>query len=354
MKSIRITIIGNQPGKMEKLIYCLESARDIELSAPVPNIQAALDLPAEHNQDIFLIFDSPAIVDTIQQLRRFRPGAGIIVVIAEMDEMSAQRVISALAAGAFDFIQSQETSADEFSCSLLLSKIRCCSIKLYSLSARQNEDNNVSAQTAMRTPVTIKPVKLRKFDALLIGVSTGGPEALTKLIPALPETLPVPVFIVLHMPKNFTAPMAAMLDKKSKIRVAEIVDGEMPVAGKAYMAPGGIHGSLRRDAKGRTSLCIVDSPPENGCKPSVDVLFRSAASIYAHRSLAVILTGMGNDGTKGAEEIKRQGGTIIVQDEPTSVVWGMPGSVVRAGFADEILPLDQIVKRICIFMGYAV
>jgi len=179
-----------------------------------------------------------------------------------------------------------------------------------------------------------------------MGVSTGGPEVLAEIIPEFPAWFPLPIVIVLHMPKHFTGRMAEALDRKSELAVSEAAEGDVLQPGHVYLAPGGLHLVLDRDTRQRIALRTVDDPPENGCKPSVDVLFRSAARVLGHRVLAVVLTGMGEDGTRGLGELKKHKVRVLVQDEATSVVWGMPGSAVRAGYADEVLPLGRIAPRI--------
>ena len=159
---------------------------------------------------------------------------------------------------------------------------------------------------------------------MLIGVSTGGPAALARLVPALPGDLGAPVFIVQHMPALFTEPLAASLDKKSAIRVKEAQDGEVAQANHAYVAPGGRHMKLVPGPRGEIVVRISDDPPENGCRPAVDYLFRSAALNFPGRSVAAILTGMGNDGTAGLRMLKRSGCFSIAQDEASCVVFGMP------------------------------
>jgi two-component system chemotaxis response regulator CheB len=176
---------------------------------------------------------------------------------------------------------------------------------------------------------------------LAIGCSTGGPDALATVLPALPADLAVPVVVVQHMPPVFTRLLAARLDGQSAVTVAEAVHGEPLVPGRVLIAPGGSHLVVRRVG---TSVVaeLTEDPPENFCRPAVDVLFRSVAAVYGDRVLAAVLTGMGRDGEKGATVIRDGGGEVVAQDDATSVVWGMPGAVAAAGQADRILPLPQI------------
>jgi two-component system chemotaxis response regulator CheB len=183
------------------------------------------------------------------------------------------------------------------------------------------------------------------IDAVLIGVSTGGPNALNEVIPALPADLGVPVLIVQHMPPLFTKILAERLDSRAALDVHEAVDGDLVTAGGVWLAPGGHHMVVRRDTLG-VHVAINDDPPENSCRPAVDPLFRTATDAYEGKVLAVILTGMGHDGMHGCEHVAGAGGQILAQDEATSVVWGMPGYVARAGLAEAVLPIGDMAGAI--------
>jgi two-component system, chemotaxis family, protein-glutamate methylesterase/glutaminase len=183
------------------------------------------------------------------------------------------------------------------------------------------------------------------FDILAIGASTGGPNVLASIIEKLPKGFPIPIVIVQHMPPLFTRSLAERLDQSCSIRVREAGEGDVIAPATAWVAPGDRHLVLRR-AGSDVRLGLFDGPPENSCRPSVDVLFRSVAQAFGARALGVVLTGMGCDGLSGCREIRAAGGAVLVQDEATSVVWGMPGHVAEAGLADEILPLDRIADAI--------
>jgi len=183
------------------------------------------------------------------------------------------------------------------------------------------------------------------IDVIALGVSTGGPNALQSVIPNLPAGLSVPLVAVQHMPPLFTASLAERLDRDSKIHVVEAQEGMEIEAGTMYIAPGGWHLTLRK-ANGKVRAHLTDTAPVNSCRPSVDVLFQSVEEIYGSRVLTVILTGMGCDGAAGVAALRAKGAYSLVQDEATSVVWGMPGAVAQAGNADETLPLPAIASRI--------
>ena len=178
-----------------------------------------------------------------------------------------------------------------------------------------------------------------------VGTSTGGPNALVEVFKRLPADFPLPILIVQHMPPVFTAMLAERLTTLGGVPVREAAEGLRVLPGNAYIAPGGKHMEVRRMGL-NLFLHLQEEPPENSCRPSVDVLFRSAALAYGPHILAVVMTGMGQDGLRGCEWIKERGGRVLAQDEASSVVWGMPGYVAQAGLADSVLPLNQIAGEI--------
>jgi two-component system chemotaxis response regulator CheB len=180
----------------------------------------------------------------------------------------------------------------------------------------------------------------------LIGVSTGGPNALGDLLPALPGNLGVPVLVVQHMPAVFTQTLAESLDAKCALKVCEATDGMRAMANTVYIAPGGRHMRLAVGPGGVKLIQVTDDPPENNCRPSVDYLFRSAADNFPGKSMGVILTGMGHDGTLGLQMLKRHGCFVIAQDEASCAVFGMPRAAIDAGVVDAVLPLGAIASRI--------
>jgi two-component system chemotaxis response regulator CheB len=198
-------------------------------------------------------------------------------------------------------------------------------------------------------PVRDGPVKVpRRVDVIAIGSSTGGPRALEEIITKLPASMPMPIIVVQHMPPVFTKSLARNINEKSELHVCEASEGERPVAGKVYIAPGGRHMLLEKDGDGEPEIRVNDDPPENSCRPSADVLFRSLCSVYRpERVLCVVLTGMGSDGAKGVKALQdRGGGYCITQSEKSCVVYGMPRAVVEAGLVCEVLDLEEIAARI--------
>jgi len=192
-----------------------------------------------------------------------------------------------------------------------------------------------------------RAVRKSKSEVIGIGISTGGPNALIKMIPMLPEDLKAAILIVQHMPPMFTASLAKSLNNKSKIEVKEAENGDVIEPGKILIAPGGKQMKIVAGADGITrKIKITDDPPENSCKPSVDYLFRSIAQHYVGRSTGVIMTGMGSDGSKGLVQMKNNGSTVIAQDEATCTVYGMPKEPAESGTADIVVPLEKIAREI--------
>jgi two-component system chemotaxis response regulator CheB len=210
-------------------------------------------------------------------------------------------------------------------------------------------DVAVAKPTRRPTPAIPAPPRRTtpagRVDVVAIGLSTGGPDALAQVLPQLPGDLPVPILIVQHMPAVFTRLFAQRLSAKSRVAVVEATPGELVLPGQVYIAPGDYHMTVVRDGAD-VRIATNQAPPESWCRPAVNVLFRSVADVYGGSTLAVVLTGMGQDGLRGCERLRECNAQIVAQDEPTSVVWGMPGIVATTGLADKVLPLEDIAAEI--------
>jgi two-component system, chemotaxis family, protein-glutamate methylesterase/glutaminase len=291
----------------------------------------------------------------IQRLNASRsPDAAVgVIMVSAHTKRGAEVTMQALRDGAFDFIAKPSgPNTDENLQRLrreLLTRIHQFLLSRKRASAVQPATGASVAPpfplaSSSRRRQWLQAVPRRTVRALVIAASTGGPRVLETLLPALRQRTDLPILVVQHMPPKFTSSFAESLARLSGSTVVEARDGDLVRAQTTYIAPGGKHLLVRLD-QGRLVTGVNEQPPENGCRPSADVLFRSAAALYGDL-VAIVLTGMGRDGTAGLGAVKRAGGYSLVQDEATSVVWGMPGSAVEAGVADEVLPLGAIADAV--------
>ncbi|WP_242448343.1 chemotaxis response regulator protein-glutamate methylesterase [Cellulomonas sp. WB94] len=302
-------------------------------------------------------------IEAVRELRRAGHHMPIIM-FSTLTERGAEATLDALVAGASDYVTkpSNTGSVQESLAQVagqLLPKIKALVPRVQPVSASAFRATPPGAASltgaapraagiarvpdgAHRLPGTLRAEPApHAVRAVILGSSTGGPEALSRFVSGLSAPLPVPVLIVQHMPPVFTRQLAARLDRMGPSTVVECAGDEELVPGHVYIAPGDRHLELRRSGAGVRTV-LTDSPPVNFCRPSVDVLFRSAVGVLGGDLLAVVLTGMGADGRTGCEAVVSAGGTVVVQDEATSVVWGMPGAVASAGLAHRVLPIADV------------
>jgi len=319
----------------------LDEDPEIEVVGTASNGKLGLAKISQLKPDVVVMdLEMPVMggLEALPILRREHHRLPVVVFSAQSEE-GAGKTLEALALGANAFCAKPtgvSGPAEAMQCmrDSLLPEIRA-------LCGLRGARPTLIPKSPAPTPIARKrTARTRPVEILLIGSSTGGPNALMDVIPLLPADLPVPVVIVQHMPPMFTKMLAKRLDAASQISVAEATHGAPLKKGLAYIAPGDFHMVL--DSKVRARVLLNQEAPENSCRPAVDPLFRSAAKHYGASCLAVVLTGMGKDGTAGAKLLVDQGSKVMAQDEETCVVWGMPGHVVRAGLADDILPLKQI------------
>jgi two-component system, chemotaxis family, protein-glutamate methylesterase/glutaminase len=288
---------------------------------------------------------------TLKELRKTYPRLPVIMFSA-LTVRGAEATLDALSLGATDYF-TKPTNAGGLDASLgvireqLIPKIKALCPGAGNGAPAAGRANLVARPSVIGAPATSTAARIPsgRVDVLAIGTSTGGPNALVEILRPLPADFPVPIVIVQHMPPMFTRLLAERLSAECAIPVQEASSGTILQAGKAWIAPGDFHMIVAPEAR-QMRLQLNQEPPENSCRPAVDVLLRSVAKAFGPNSLTVILTGMGQDGMRGCEHVREAGGQILVQDEPTSVVWGMPGSVARAGLADRVLPLSLMANEI--------
>lgn len=353
MPQIRVLIVDDAVVVRRMLADVLDADPDITVAGTASNGRIALAKIKQLQPDLVTLDIEMPVMDGLEALKAIRKSnpALPVIMFSTLTVRGGAATLDALALGATDYLTKP---ANVGSVSEGLERIReelIPRIKIFCracLEAVKRVEPKSESPVATAPPVDY-PEPQDRIDAVAIGVSTGGPTALAELIPLLPRDLEVPVLIVLHMPPVFTKLFADRLDAKSEIRVMEGTDGDRIEPGCVWLAPGGLHMTVRR-RRIDTIVHTDQTPPENYCRPAVDVLFRSMVETYGPHVLGVVMTGMGKDGLKGCETIRRAGGRVIVQDEATSVVWGMPGYVARAGLAQETVPLerlgDVITKRV--------
>jgi len=300
-------------------------------------------------------------IETLEYIKKKWPDIGVIMVSA-YNSKDSKYTMKALEIGAFDFIAKPEADTMEKNLQFIKKSLYPM-IKAY---IRRSEIRNLLRKAPENKKALEKKVlpatksndlisrmkrlasnRRVKSNVITIGISTGGPNALAKVIPQLPGNLNVPILIVQHMPPVFTQALAQSLDAKSKLTIVEATEGDIVKPNYVYIAPGGKQMKVVTDMKGKDKIIrITDDPPENNCKPSADYLFRSVANVYGEKSTGVIMTGMGSDGSAGLKVLKAKGAFLIAQNEKSCVVYGMPREPIESGIIDIISPLDQIADEI--------
>ncbi len=354
----------------------LEEIPGVEVVGKAGNGKIALMRIKELQPDIITLdIEMPVMngIEVLEVIKREKIDVGVVVVSA-VTVKGGDMTIKALQLGAFDFITKPDSGTaaeNRIAIIEMLSPI----ISAWDQKNKQIDtpkDKQKTEQIPVKTGIPgMKPVVkgksaaytptssvdlgtyihnipfLKKPEIVVIGVSTGGPAALGQMLPKISAGIGVPILIVQHMPPLFTNSLAKSLNARCQISVKEAEEGEKLVPGTAYIAPGGKQMKISASASGNDHLIrITDDPPENNCKPAVDYMFRSVASYFPGKTTAVIMTGMGSDGTVGTRLIKRHGGVSIAQDEESCVVFGMPMEVVKAGAVDLVVPLDMIADSI--------
>jgi two-component system chemotaxis response regulator CheB len=316
----------------------------VEVVGTAANGAAALQLISQLKPDLVTLdIEMPEMngLEALAEIRR-RGLRLPVIMFSTLTERGAVATLDALSLGADDYVTKPASTGNaagalELICGELVPRIKA-----------------LCSHTVAPAPVTsvgasqLRPKgggERRRVDVVAIGSSTGGPNALTAVLSSMPADVAVPLLIVQHMPPVFTRFLAERLAAKCALAVREAADGATLAPGTAWIARGDYHLTLLREGT-QVRVVMTQEPPENSCRPAVDVMFRSVADVYGGNSLAVVLTGMGQDGLRGARQLHGLGAQIVVQDEASSVVWGMPGFIARAGIADAVLPVGQIAPEI--------
>lgn len=340
MRPLRVLVVDDSVVIRRLVSDVLSADADIEVVGTAANGRIALEkLDALRPDAVTLDIEMPVLdgLGTLRELRRSHSRLPVVM-FSTLTQRGGIATLEALALGASDYVTKPSNVG---SANQAMENVREQLIpKIKALCGRRTI---VAPPRSAPAPRPNRPSK--RVELLAIGCSTGGPEALERVLPLLPATFPVPVVVVQHMPPMFTGLLAARLNNRCALEVVEAAEGDVLRPGRVLIAPGGRHLVLRRSG-GRTVVELNDDPPENFCRPAVDPMFRTAAQAYGPGVLATVLTGMGTDGRKGAEAVRASGGSVLAQDAATSVVWGMPGAVVEAGLADQVLPLASVATGI--------
>lgn len=364
---IRVLVVDDSSVMRRIIATALRKNAALEVAGYATNGLQAIERVRELQPDVVTLdIEMPELdgLSALREIRKYNTSVPIIM-FSTLTHRGAQATVMALTAGATDYVckPSAATGSIDQAFQVLESELIPKIIGLAQRALRRKKAP--SAPMASAAPLLTRPLAAsdavvtgwapsqlpptaapRTVAAIVVGVSTGGPMALKQLFGALRAPLSVPMFIVQHMPATFTTLLAARLTASGVATVKEADNGELALAGVAYMAPGGQHLTVTGNASTRVFMALSEDAPRNSCRPSVDVLFESAAHIYGDAVLALMLTGMGSDGLRGCQAIKARNGRVIVQDEDSSVVWGMPGAVAQQGLADMVLPLEKIAEEL--------
>lgn len=341
MLPVRVLVVDDSVVVRKLLCEALASSTEVQLAGTASSGAIALAKIPQLNPDVITLdIEMPGLngIQTLTQIRKLYPKLPVIM-FSTLTERGAAITLEALSLGASDYMTKPSNSE---SLTEAMEQVRRELLaKIVSLASRSRPG------PASSPPISADKRKSRcqRIEILAIGTSTGGPNALAEVVPRLPEDFPVPVVLVQHMPPLFTRLLADRLNSQSPLLVQEAEAGKTLEPGQVWIARGDYHMTVARKGTG-VVLNLNQEPPENSCRPAVDVLFRSVAQVYGQSVLGVVMTGMGSDGARGAAHIREAGGEILVQDEASSVVWGMPGAVVSAGVADKICPLPEISLEI--------
>ena len=341
---LRVVVIDDSAYVRKVVREILSRSPFLEVVGTARDGREALELVERLDPDVVtcdLIMPELDGVGFVREQMQRRP---VPIIIMSVAKETAEAALTALDLGAIDFVQKPTALASEkmFEVSSeLIDKVKAAgNISL----------NRLPAPPAQQTTPIVEPATkvagTHSVDLVVIGISTGGPQALKRLIPQLPRDFPVPVVMVMHMPVGYTEMYAAKLNEQSPLEVREAAEGDEVKPGRIFLAQAGRHLTLKRNANG-TVVTHLDARPFNTLhRPSVDVLFQSAAEVYGNRVLGVVMTGMGSDGKEGAAWIKSQGGLIFTEAETSCVVYGMPGVVMEAGLSDKSIALEKLAHAI--------
>lgn len=353
-KIIRVLIVDDSAYVRKVIKQMLSRNPFIEVVDTARDGEEALEKIESLNPDVVTLDLIMPQMDGVEFLQKQMARRPIPVVVVSIANEGGELVLAALDAGAVDFVQKPTALATEkiFEISEeLIEKVKaaaCVPLSHLPTIAGLEKSSNAAIK-AEETEVILdleKPLYLPNIKLVAIGISTGGPQALALLIPQLPANFPVPIVVVLHMPVGYTKMYAQRLDQLSALQVIEVQEGDRIEPGMVAIAPAGRHLKFYAYSNGSVTAHLEARPFDTLHRPSVDVMFQSAAEVYGKGVLGIVMTGMGSDGKQGAAWIKAAGGTIWTESESSCIVYGMPRSVVEAGLSDRTIPLDFMAKAL--------
>jgi two-component system, chemotaxis family, protein-glutamate methylesterase/glutaminase len=348
MRKLRVLVVDDSVVIRRMLTDILSEDPQVEVVGVAGSGAIALaKIPLTHPDIVTLDIEMPDMdgLETLTAIRRLHPGLPVIM-FSSLTERAASTTLEALARGATDYVTkpaatgSREASIEHVRAQLL-PRLRALGMR----SLAGNPSLPVDARSSAPGAPDSRRVATARVEVLVVAASTGGPNAIAEVFARIPKSLSVPVVIVQHMPPVFTQLFADRLSSACPLNFSEAKGGEALAPGQAYVAPGDYHMRLVRDGT-VVRVALDQGPQEQSCRPAADVLIRSTVDIYGPGTLAVVLTGMGQDGLKGCTQVRARGGQVIVQDEASSIVWGMPGFVANAKLAHAVLPLSEIADEI--------
>ena len=342
-KVLRVLVVDDSAYVRKVIKLMLSRSPYIEVVGAAHDGEEAIELVEELKPDVVVLDLIMPRMDGVEFLKTQMKRRPVPVVVVSVESDTAEMALAALDAGAIDFIQKPTALATEKIYEIsdeLISKVKFAASA--SISALKPFPGGKPQVAEHASPID----RSGRVDMVVMGISTGGPQALKFLIPQFPTDFPVPIATVLHMPVGYTQMYAQKLNEVSKIEVMEAREGDLVRGGIMMLAPAGRHLTFHRRENGEVVAHLDARPFDTPHRPSVDVLFQSAGKVYGDRVLGVVMTGMGSDGKEGAAWIKSQGGLVYVESEDTCVVYGMPRSVFEAGLSDRVISLDQMARAI--------
>lgn len=343
--AIKLLVVDDSAFMRKAIENMVKSAPDIQIVGFARNGKEAVELAEKLNPDVITLDIEMPVMDGLEALKQIMSKCPTsVIMVSSLTSEGAEATLKALELGAVDFLTKDKSFASFGVMKLedqIIQKIRQFATKKFF--KRPNVNQTVQTTSTSYTPKVKAGLGNKKIVA--IGVSTGGPQSLQKVIPSLPTTLNRPVLVVQHMPPNFTASLANRLNSLSQLTVVEAQGKEKLEPNTVYIAKGGFHLKIKK--VGSNYYTEVTNEPSNVLHiPSVDIMVESVAESFGRDGLGVIMTGMGSDGLKGLQKLKTLGGAVIAQNQETCVVYGMPRAVVEAGIADEVVPLEAIANAI--------